>query len=555
MFGFKKIIFMLVITILLSGFVATPLTALAGSEDIKVAVVVEYADYWMTQVKPSFENENIGVNIELEFMQWEPLYDKIIAILEGRIIDCYDVVMMKSSKLPELIEYAEDLTDHRKDFESAGIDFVEYNGRILGVSSPGPDVNQDWMLIISKNSKNKELALELLKFAGGGSLLDFIPTELAGFTDAPLSASLSVKFFTQNAQLLPSFSPAIDERVPCIIDLISVYHIIGLQEVFKEDSQDRIIKAWYNKIAKTPKCISLKKGILEREKKDLAQLKAIDARPNKEEAQIVYDEYFVMGPDKKDIPEDGGLTILSTYPIIAVSGFVYSKSLLPDSLASKGALYARINLAPASKIKDCYIHVFVTHMQATRKYKPKECVKVRKSQFAELKKFMQNATAAKDGKYDGYPIVLMGDFNVIADKAANSEYRDMLKTLDLKLEDVWDKLKPKSLGHTWIGMNQTTSFHSPWGNLGNTLATESVKPQKQRIDYFFYRPGTKLKLKPKSIELVPSTSKSDSLLYCFDKQIKNQTICKKIKPQVTCKLKSYTVADHLGLKMICDVTP
>jgi len=162
MFGFKKIIFMLVITILLLGFVATPLTVLAGPENLKVAVVVEDADYWMTQVKPSFENEYIGVNIELEVMPWEPLYARIIEDFETHE-GYYDVVVMKSSRLPELIAYAEDLTKYRKDFESAGIDFVEYNGRILGASSPGPDANQDWMLTISKNCKNKDLALELLK--------------------------------------------------------------------------------------------------------------------------------------------------------------------------------------------------------------------------------------------------------------------------------------------------------------------------------------------------------------------------------------------------------
>jgi len=165
MFGFKKIFFVLVITILLLGLVATPLTSLARPEILKVAVIYEDADRWMTQVIPSFENENTGVKVEYDIMPWEPLYEKIMEIMVGCIVDCYDVVMMMSSKLPELSEYAEDLTDHRKDFESAGIDFVEYNGRILGVSSPGPHANQDWMLIISKNSESKELALKLLKLA------------------------------------------------------------------------------------------------------------------------------------------------------------------------------------------------------------------------------------------------------------------------------------------------------------------------------------------------------------------------------------------------------
>ena len=172
MFGFKKIIFVLVTTILLLGLVVTPLTVLASPEILKVAVVYEDADRWMTQVIPSFENENTGVKVEYDIMPWESLYDKIIAIMKGQIIDCYDIVMMMPSKLPELSAYAEDLTDRRKDFESAGIDFLEYNGRILGVSLSGDDDCSGLEsvlveLIISKNSKNKELALELLKFAAG----------------------------------------------------------------------------------------------------------------------------------------------------------------------------------------------------------------------------------------------------------------------------------------------------------------------------------------------------------------------------------------------------
>jgi len=168
MFGFKKIIFVLVTTILLLGVVATPLTALARPVVLKVAVVDgrvvdEDKDRWMEKVVPLFEKEYPEVEVVLESMPWESLYDKIIAIMKGQIIDCYDIVMMMPSKLPVLSEYAEDLTDRRKDFESAGIDFAEYNGRILGYRVFVPD----WLLIISKNSKNKKLALKFMKFAVG----------------------------------------------------------------------------------------------------------------------------------------------------------------------------------------------------------------------------------------------------------------------------------------------------------------------------------------------------------------------------------------------------
>jgi len=469
---------------------------------------------------------------------WFPPGDLIMHIEAdyGRARDRFDLVMIHREWLNHLAYPLQDLSGSGGKLEIAGGVPVLCDGKVLGGEWPS---NSDWVVCVSKQTKNLDHAVRL-------------------FLTATQGTTLSLRFLTQNVQLLPqdvpylpSLSLAIDERVPCIINLISGYHIIGLQEVFDADSQDRIIKAWYNKLVKTTKWISLKKAILE-QKKDLAQLKArgvIDARPNKEEAQIVYDEYFVMGPDQKDDPsQDGGLAILSTYPIIAASGFVYTKSLGLDSLANKGALYARINLAPASKREDCYIHVFVTHAQATRKNDPAGCAQVRKAQFKELRQFIQNATADKDGGYDGYPIVLMGDFNVIADKAANSEYRAMLGELR-GLSDVWDKLNPQLPGHTLIGTNQKTRFPSPWGNLGNTLAMEPDMPQ--RIDYFFYYYGNRLMLDPKSIELVPS---KQGTLYCFDKQNVSPTTCRTIPPQVGCKLKSYTVSDHLGLQMTCEVT-
>ncbi len=493
---------------------------------LRVAIPMGSKTEWSAVVEKYAKAHPI---VDVQLLEFSP------SELRNRImIDCaaaagqFDLVVIHRKWVSDLAHCLQDLSGSGGKLEIARSVPVLCDRKVLGGEWPN---KSDWVVCVSKQSKNLDRAVALLLAATQGT-------------------TLSVRFLTQNVQLLPNFSPAIDERVPCIIDLISGYHIIGLQEVFDANSQDRIIKTWYNKIAKTPKCISLKIGILEREKKDLAQLKAIDARPNKEKAQIVYDEYFVMGPDHKEKPQflNGGLTILSTYPIIAASGFVYSKSRLPDLLTNKGALYARINLAPASKREDCYIHVFVTHAQATRKYDPAGCAQARKEQFEELRKFIQKATAGKDGKYDGYPIVLMGDFNVIADKAANSEYRDMLDELR-GLSDVWDKLNPQLPGHTWIGTDQKTKAPSPWGNLGNTLAMEPGMPQ--RIDYFFYYYGNRLILDPKSIELVPS---KQGTLYCFDKQSARPTACRTIPPQVGCKLKSYTVSDHLGLQMTCEVT-
>lgn len=56
---------------------------------------------------------------------------------------------------------------------------------------------------------------------------------------------------------------------------------------------------------------------------------------------------------------DGGLLILSRFPIIAHSYMQYRYGVVADSLAEKGIIYCKI------KIKDSSLHLFTTHLQAS----------------------------------------------------------------------------------------------------------------------------------------------------------------------------------------------
>jgi endonuclease/exonuclease/phosphatase family metal-dependent hydrolase len=367
---------------------------------------------------------------------------------------------------------------------------------------------------------------------------------------------------TQNTFLRPtSFLLGLDreneKRSYTIKKMIKNYDIIGLQEVFDNDLQ-KILTG--TNIRESGDCDDLEKKKLT--KKD-AGIKVKDFPVNKEDRKLVRGKYgnfyFVLGPDESNFAEDGGLVILSKLPIILASALVYKEESGADALANKGALYARVDMEVPPK-KRCYIHVFNTHTQAQN---DKNAKNVRIKQFEELAKFIKMCTGN-----DGYPIILMGDLNVVAlkpqnwgktqgvyekgkkpptNKVSSQEYIKMISIFsNPKLTDVWLKLHPKHPGLTWIGNPETgwrTIKNSPWGSLGNVLADSDDKDPPGRLDYFLYHPGgtqipcierRKYLLSLTSINLVPSSSLNK-------------------KPYKFGKIVSHTVSDHLGVEMKCNV--
>lgn len=479
--------------------------------------------------------------VDVQLLEFSP------SELRNRIVlDCvaaagqFDVVTIRREWVDELADCLQDLSASVGKLESAGSVPVLCDGKVLG----GEWLNKsDWAVCVSKQSKNLDHAVALLLAATQG-------------------ATPSVRFLTQNTALLPGWPVKLvglcvdkTQRIPCIRDLIGSYDIVGLQEIFDEYCQYIIVNSWPGKREVMIDLKAEQQNILKKRKPvmtmnylkgALVAGRIIDARPNTIESYIVYDRYFVMGPDS-DLTvgiaplnwfnvkrQDGGLLILTQkdYPIIAASGFVF-KDTAPlelrswDAASSKGALYARIQVGPS---EEDYIHVFNTHLQAH------DFPAVRKKQLEELEEFIHNATSdrwffsagapveipSSKGEYDGHPIVLLGDFNIIASSTAGKppqktptpEYKDLLKALPQQLVDAWDEKNPSQEGHTWIGMDQITPSSSPWWVLGNVVAIE--KGGGQRIDYFFYNAGTsKLSINPTSVSLVP---RGPQTVYCFDKK-------------------------------------
>jgi endonuclease/exonuclease/phosphatase family metal-dependent hydrolase len=98
---------------------------------------------------------------------------------------------------------------------------------------------------------------------------------------------------------------------------------------------------------------------------------------------------------------DGGIMILSRYPIVEVDRIYYTKAAQSDALSAKGVLSALIQIKP-----DVQLLVITTHLQA--EYPGKSSLDVQASQLMELKNFLVD----KQKQYPNVPMVLCGDFNI-----------------------------------------------------------------------------------------------------------------------------------------------
>jgi endonuclease/exonuclease/phosphatase family metal-dependent hydrolase len=112
---------------------------------------------------------------------------------------------------------------------------------------------------------------------------------------------------------------------------------------------------------------------------------------------------------------DGGLLILSRFPIVLSEFRPFRYCVLSDALSDKGVLYAKI------KIGDAYLNVFNTHLQASYfgsgNYHWDISIKTRNDQIEEISNFIKevvNNNNTRDLEGTDGPILVMGDFNVDA---------------------------------------------------------------------------------------------------------------------------------------------
>lgn len=192
---------------------------------------------------------------------------------------------------------------------------------------------------------------------------------------------------------------------------------------------------------------------------------------------------------------DGGLLILSRFPIVEYDFVEYSKSTQSDSMAAKGILHAKIKITkPSPKDKEGeseILHLFNTQMQASyEKHLSKLRQKyesIRYSQIEMLKDFVLSKT-----KDDAHSVVLMGDFNVNGRNPhpdgliESEEYLKMKRFIASHFQ--FDDLLHKSLGFHPITTGDMDIID------GEIIAKEIylTKPIDQKLckslDYIFWIP-------------------------------------------------------------------
>ncbi|KAK9763219.1 hypothetical protein K7432_010320 [Basidiobolus ranarum] len=162
-----------------------------------------------------------------------------------------------------------------------------------------------------------------------------------------------------------------------------------------------------------------------------------------------------LGDYRASSAEDGGVMILSKWPIEEKVQYIYKKGCGADSFSNKGFAYAKINR------NGRYIHVFNTHAQAEDSMCSKgEARTVRKNQFLEMRRYLEGKNIPKDEL-----VLFGGDLNVIK---GSSEFSDALQTLNA--------VAPQYDGHEFTWDPQSNAIAN-WGG---------PKAASEYLDHIWY---------------------------------------------------------------------
>ncbi|KAA1415958.1 sphingomyelin phosphodiesterase [Nocardioides humilatus] len=156
-------------------------------------------------------------------------------------------------------------------------------------------------------------------------------------------------------------------------------------------------------------------------------------------------------------PEDGGVAVLSKWPILQQVQHIYDIGCGFDALAAKGFVYVQLN------VRGKRVHVVASHTQADDSL----CIfrspaQIRAAQFAAIDRFLDARRIPADEQ-----VIIMGDLNVVR---SSPEYASMLSVLD--------SVAPTSYG------GSTTSFDPETNSLA---AARYPGEPGQDLDYVLQR--------------------------------------------------------------------
>ncbi len=197
---------------------------------------------------------------------------------------------------------------------------------------------------------------------------------------APTTANqLNVLSYNVWALLPGLVSRSVSERLKLLVDKVNGYDVIVLSELFDNAARETFLQA---------------------------------LKP-----QYPYQTQVV---DRWGAIEDGGVLIVSRWPIDTEKQITYDQCDGDDCSAAKGVMYAAINKSGTK------YHVFGSHTQAWSKA---ENQATRASQFTEMKAFIDNQSIAANEA-----VIIAGDLNVDRINFP-TEYQAMLNTLSAQEVD------------------------------------------------------------------------------------------------------------------------
>ncbi|XP_049849402.1 sphingomyelinase DDB_G0288017-like [Schistocerca gregaria] len=187
---------------------------------------------------------------------------------------------------------------------------------------------------------------------------------------------------------------------------------------------------------------------------------------------------------------DGGLLILSKFPILKDDFLPFNHGASWDKLANKGILYALV------QIDSLCVHVFNTHLQAICEAPSSHQCKVMQRQISKCVQFIRSKIQG-----NSYPAIISGDFNVDANAPPDSyharQYSALLSALKMLENSRYDTTQSAQNHNNeffdLLYLFNANQYLITFPNIilaSNQQGTQNALTQKQvsqqRIDYIFW---------------------------------------------------------------------
>lgn len=175
---------------------------------------------------------------------------------------------------------------------------------------------------------------------------------------------------------------------------------------------------------------------------------------------------------------DGGLLILSRYPVLEWEFRSFEFAIFPDTLADKGVLYCKLEVAGGP------LHLFTAHTQSA--YETSDMDLFRLYRSVTLRQIEAIANFIREKRTQTGLIVLVGDLNIDAQASSKPLVDSSVKDEYTSLMSVLRDLQPCDVLTEACGVHPATHGRLCDGKPEDTVLTEtSAQGKELALDYLF----------------------------------------------------------------------